>query len=171
MITKQQYQESLLHEIKVIKHLATKALPETYDYKPTEGQRTTLELMQYLSHIGGTLLEAVIKEVRPDFAGVGAKAQEVTPENFASHMDAQAEKIKTLLAEMPDADVNKEYDMWGNGHPQTKGVLLIDSILKNMVAYRMQLFLYIKASGRHDIGTAEAWRGEDSKATQTMGAL
>lgn len=162
MITKQQYEESLLHEVKVIKHLATKILPGTLDYRPTEKQRSILELMQYLSHIGTTLLELIILENREVLSSSGAYAAETTPENFAERMDAQAKKIQDLLASMNDADITKEFDMWGSGHTQPKGVLLVDSVLKNMAAYRMQLFLYIKASGRHDIGTAEAWRGEDS---------
>lgn len=163
MITKAQFEASLLHEIQVIKHLSTKVLPGTYDYKPTPGQRSTLELMQYLSHIGGTLLESIVKENRELFGPATEKAKETTPENFVLKMDEQAEKIKGLLAELQEADFAKEYDMWGNGHLQAKGALLIDSVLKNLVAYRMQYFLYIKASGREDIGTAEAWRAQDSK--------
>lgn len=163
MITKQQYEQSLLHEVKVIKHLATKILPGTLDYRPTEKQRSMLELMQYLSHIGGTLLELIIAENRAIFSTSREYAAETTAENFAQRMDAQAQKIQQLLASMNDADITKEFDIWGSGQTQPKGVLLVDNVLKNMAAYRMQFFLYIKASGRHDIGTADAWRGEDTK--------
>ena len=111
MITKQQYEQSLLHEVKVIKHLATKILPGTLDYRPTEKQRSILELMQYLSHIGSTLLELIITENREVFTTSSDYAAKTTSENFAERMDAQAKKVQELLGSMNDADITKEFDI------------------------------------------------------------
>ena len=58
MITKEQYIESFLKEIDIIKHLAEKIEPKMLDYRPTPGQRSTLELLQYLGHIASTAISA-----------------------------------------------------------------------------------------------------------------
>ena len=54
MITKQQFVDSLVLEISIIRHLGTKVDASMLDYKPTEKQRTLLELMNFLGHIFST---------------------------------------------------------------------------------------------------------------------
>ena len=51
MYTKENLIASVENEFRIIKHLAEKIPADTEGYKPTEGQRTTLELLQYLSTI------------------------------------------------------------------------------------------------------------------------
>ena len=48
MYTKTDFLISMDREIDIIKHLYTKINPEHLGYKPTEAQRTKLELLQYL---------------------------------------------------------------------------------------------------------------------------
>jgi hypothetical protein len=43
----------------------------------------------------------------------------------------------------------------------TLGRALVETTLKWLTAYRMQLFLYAKASGNEKIGTANNWAGVD----------
>jgi hypothetical protein len=40
------------------------------------------------------------------------------------------------------------------------------NVMKWAVAYKMQLFLYIKANGNHDINTSNLWRGVDPAPKQ-----
>ena len=49
MITMQQLLDSCRHETEVIKHLATKVPADKHDWRPSEGQRSIRELMQYLT--------------------------------------------------------------------------------------------------------------------------
>ncbi len=51
MYTKEQLIAAMRNEFRIIKHLAEKIPADTEGYKPTEKQRTTLELLQYLSII------------------------------------------------------------------------------------------------------------------------
>jgi hypothetical protein len=53
--------------------------------------------------------------------------------------------------------------LWGSGKKQTKAEHLFNGMLKGLTAYRMQLFTFIKASGRDDIGTSNVWQGVDSQ--------
>jgi uncharacterized radical SAM superfamily Fe-S cluster-containing enzyme len=164
MISKQQFEASVFDEIRIIKHLATKVLPGTQDWRPTPKQRSILELMQYLSQSAATFTEVILEANTGIFQERSEAAKSVTPENFTAAMDAQAEKLKELFAKFDDAELTKEVDLWGSGHPQTKAEYLLNGMLKGMTAYRMQLFLYIKASGREDIGTSDVWQGVDGTA-------
>src|SRR5205814_980033 len=49
MMTKEEFLDSCAHETRVIRHLAGKILPGGLDWKPTPVQRTTLELLRYLT--------------------------------------------------------------------------------------------------------------------------
>ena len=49
MITGKQLLNACRHETKVIKHLATRLPEDSMDWRPTEGQRSMLELMRYLA--------------------------------------------------------------------------------------------------------------------------
>lgn len=164
MIHKQQFEASALDEIRIIKHLATKVLPDTLDWRPTPKQRSILELMQYLSQSGSTFTEVILEANTGIFQERSEFTKTVTPENFASTMDAQAEKLKELFAKFDEAELAKEVDLWGSGHSQTKAEYLLNGMLKGLTAYRMQFFLYIKASGREDIGTSDVWQGVSASA-------
>jgi hypothetical protein len=163
MISKQQFEASVLDEFRIIKHLATKVLPGTLDWRPSPKQRSILELMQYLSQSGATFTEVILKVDVSLFGASSEKAKSVTPDNFAEHMDAQAEKFKELFAQFTDEELATEIDLWGTGRKQTKAESLFNGMLKGLTAYRMQLFTFIKASGRDDIGTNDVWQGVDSK--------
>jgi hypothetical protein len=41
--------------------------------------------------------------------------------------------------------------------------MLLETTVKFLCAYRMQLFLYLKQMGVEGLGTAHAWAGRDPK--------
>src|SRR5688572_3334564 len=50
IISRAQLIDSCLHEIKCIKHIATKIPDDQYDYRPTSAQRSMTELLRYLTN-------------------------------------------------------------------------------------------------------------------------
>ncbi|MDR3502489.1 MAG: hypothetical protein P4L79_07885 [Legionella sp.] len=54
-------------------------------------------------------------------------------------------------------------DLFGRGLSQPRALWFLNLILKSLTAYKMQLFLYLKACGIDNIGTSNLWRGEDPK--------
>jgi hypothetical protein len=54
--------------------------------------------------------------------------------------------------------MKKEFDYYG---VRTKSEHLIEGVLKTFAAYRMQLFLYVKACGAH-VTTYDVWMGIDT---------
>ena len=64
------------------------------------------------------------------------------------------------LAAMSDADFRSEMDNF-DGSKISRGLFIVNLVLGGHVAYRTQLFCYLKACGRDDLGTMNLWRGVD----------
>jgi hypothetical protein len=168
MITKQQFLDSCLNEIKIIKHLYGKVKPEMLNYRPTEKQRSMLELLQYISHFA--ILEAgAINEGRAigNFQEAMKEAYQMPADGFIAAMDEQAEVLKDIFAKITDAELAESIDLFGRGNSQPRALWFLNLILKSLTAYKMQLFLYLKSCGVTDIGTSNLWRGEDAVIPQT----
>jgi hypothetical protein len=161
MITKQQFTDAVLFEIGIIKHLFTKIPANGFDYKPTEKQRTTMELLQYLAGTGAASVKAIHAGDKNVYMEERKKTDTITPDQFLAAMDQQAEIIKQVMNEMTDEELAMPLDLWGMGMAYPKALVLLQMVLESFVAYKMQLFLYIKSSGNTDIGTSNLWQGRD----------
>jgi hypothetical protein len=53
-----------------------------------------------------------------------------------------------------------EVDLFGE--KATLGAFLVKWVLPGCAAYRMQVFLYLKASGREELNTMNLWSGVDA---------
>lgn len=157
MLTKQDYIESLQHEFRIIRHLFEKIPTGTWDYRPTEKQRSTRELLAYVASISGSMMQALLNDGKwgDDYDD---RAKSVTPENFIEKITAEEKLVIDLFNTFTDEDLEKELDLFGMNMMWTKRKYLND-IIKLLVAYKMQLFLYIKSSGNQNIGTSDLWAG------------
>jgi hypothetical protein len=162
MITKQQFIENVLTEITIIKHLFEKIPPEGLDYKPTEKQRTTHELLEYLAYGPRTAVHVVQKSDRTLFGSMMEEYDPLTSENFLAKMDEAAQDIQTTIEAITEEDLNEELDLFGSGESQSRSQFLLLLVLESFVAYKMQLFLYIKSAGNTEIYTSNLWQGKDT---------
>ncbi|HYC83355.1 MAG TPA: hypothetical protein VEB60_02325 [Candidatus Paceibacterota bacterium] len=156
MITKDQFLQSLLHDFAIIKHLYGKVPANGWDYRPTEKQRSTRELVQYLATAPLTTLRVIVAGDAALF-GQAENGAGVTVENFPEMLDREVQEISSVISSMSDEDLQTPFELWGTTLP--KGMWLLNMVLKNVVAYKMQLFLYAKAAGNADIGTMDLWQG------------
>ena len=161
MITKDQLLASMRHETKLMQHLATKVPPGTYGWRPTPGQRSTLELMQYLTTCGTIGVSYAVTGSWETAEKLEKDAAAVTPETFHAAMDAQMALLEELVRSVSDADLLTKDAKMPWGAPTKVGLGLIDMGLKPMAAYRMQFFLYAKQSGNADLTAANCWVGVD----------
>ena len=164
VLTKSELIASLQQEVHILVHLAGKVDRAKLDYRPTPKQRSIIELLKYLSVMGPSLVQAA-KTGGFDPAVWTAATKEAEARNFdqtiatiAAHRDAYA----TLLGGMSDADFRAEIDMFGN--KTTRGAFIVNLVLCGCAAYRTQLFLYLKACGREELGTMNLWAGVDAPA-------
>ena len=51
-LTKEELIGSLQNEVRILQHLCTKIEPTMVDYRPTPKQRSTIELLRYLTNMG-----------------------------------------------------------------------------------------------------------------------
>lgn len=163
MYTKEQLMEAISNEIRIIKHLAEKIPADTEGYKPTENQRTTLELLQYLSMIFATATKAIISNDMSLFKTATEQATHTTLANFAAVMDEQDAAFRAALSACTDEQLAEKMNLFNQGE-KPKGVYLTESLLKWTAAYKMQLFLYIKSSGNTSLSTPNLWAGMDMPA-------
>jgi hypothetical protein len=63
VLTKDELIGSLKDEVRILLHLASKVDPQRLDYRPTAKQRSTLELLQYLTIVGPIHLRTVASGV------------------------------------------------------------------------------------------------------------
>ncbi len=162
MYTKEQVWKSLASEIRIIKHLGKKIPEGKEGYRPSESQRSILELLQYLSATGSSMMKILLTEDAKSAEVYESFKQGVTVANFSEKMDAQEEDMKETFMKFTDEDLTKEFDFYGT---LTKAEHIVEKILKGFAAYRMQLFLYIKANGVH-VTTYDVWAGVDTPPKQ-----
>jgi len=165
VLTKAELIASLQNEVRILLHLASKIDRAKLDYRPTPKQRSTIELLRYLSVMGPGIVQAA-KAGGFDPAVWTAATQVADARDFdqtlaviATHSDSYA----TLLGGMSDADFRAEIDMFGN--KTTRGAFIINLALCGCAAYRTQLFMYLKACGREELGTMNLWGGVDAPAS------
>jgi len=160
MYTKEEIWNSLAKEFRIIRHLFEKIPAGTMDYKPTEKQRTTLELLQYLSMTGASTMKTIALNDSSVAASYREASLGVTPENFISQITANESEMKGLFEGLSEAELNEEIERFGS--TQSRALFILE-LLKTLTGYKMQLFLYIKASGNETVGTSNLWGGIDSK--------
>jgi hypothetical protein len=164
VLTKSELITSLQNEVRILLHLASKIDRDQLDYRPSPKQRSTIELLKYLSAMGPGLVQAAKAGAFDTVAWTAAtKAAEArdfdqTVAAIAAHADAYA----SLLADVSDADFRGEIDMFGS--KTTRGAFIVNLVLCGCAAYRTQLFLYLKACGRDELGTMNLWAGMDAPA-------
>lgn len=166
VLTKAELISSLQHEVRIVLHLATKIDRAKGDYRPTPKQRSTLELLRYLSMGGPEIIKAAkVGNFDPAVWTVAAKAAEARDFDQAiAAIAAQTAEYASLLADVSDADLRAEIEMFGQ--KTTRGSFLVNHVLCGCAAYRMQLFQYLKACGREELSTMNLWAGVDPPAAK-----
>ena len=164
VLTKSELISSLQNEVRILLHLASKSDRTKLDYRPTPKQRSTIELLKYLSIMGPGLVQAA-KAGGFDPAIWTAAQKEAEARNYdqtlaviAGHTDAYAR----MLADVSDADFRAEIEMFGS--KTTRGAFIVNLVLCGCAAYRTQLFVYLKACGREELSTMNLWAGVDAPA-------
>ena len=159
MLTKQEFVVGVLDEFRIINHLFTTIPPGAFEYRPSANQRSTTELLQYLSIMGLEIVRAIRNGSFAAFGEAEQRAKALRPQEFPQAMERQAQQIQELLADMSDGELQESIDLFNTGKAAQRRVLLVNWLLKTLGAYKMQLFLYVKASGNPEIGTPDLWMG------------
>src|SRR4051794_24267136 len=107
------YKQHLLNniekEMKICRRLYTKIPADQFNFRPKEGVRSILELLQYLTIVGTAMLIYWVKEPDSHFGDFfGAKvmaSKEVLPENFITLMNEQIQIVHQLFNGISEEDL------------------------------------------------------------------
>lgn len=162
VLTKAELIDSLQNEVRILLHLMGKVDRSKLDYRPTPKQRSTLELLRYLTMMGPSLTQAA-KDNTFDTAAWTAAEEAANGLDFdqaTAAISAQTDRYAALLGDLSDADFRAEVEIFG---PRTsRGSFIVNNVLSGCAAYRTQLFLYLKACGREELTTWDLWVGMDA---------
>src|SRR4030095_5150098 len=163
VLTKEELIASLQNEVRILLHLASKIDRSKLDYRPTPKQRNTLELLRYLVVMGPMLIRAARAGSfdRQAFQAASTEANAMNFDQVLSAIEKQKGTYAQLLSEFSDADFRGEIDLFGSGK-SSRGSFIVNMVLSGCAAYRTQLFLYLKACGRHQLNTMNLCGGVDA---------
>jgi hypothetical protein len=164
VLTKTELVAALQGEVRILLHLAGKLEPSMLDYRPTPKQRSTLELLRYLTVMGPQLVQAA-KTATFDTVAWTAAEKAAAARDFQQTLGtiaAQSEGYAAALADVSDAAMREEIELFGERI--SRGACLVQWVLCGCAAYRTQLFLYLKACGREELNTMNLWAGVDDPA-------
>jgi hypothetical protein len=166
ILEKDELISSIRGEVPILLHLISKIDPSRLDHRPTPGQRSILELVRYLAIMAPIHLRAILAD-RFDMDGWTAAwtegeaaAKAMNLEQAATAIAAQQDLVSGLLAGCPEERLRETFEMFGMR--SSRAALVVRLVLCHYTAYRMQLFLYLKASGREELGTLNLWAGRDT---------
>jgi hypothetical protein len=162
VLTREELVSSLQNEVRILLHLAGKVDPAQLDYRPTPTQRSTIELLRYLSVMGPALIASIRSGVFDTtiWQAALADASRLTFDEALAAIGKQTRQYAALIAEFSDDDLRSEVQMFYR--TGSRGSIIVNIVLCHHTAYRTQLFLYLKACGRDELGTANLWAGMDA---------
>ena len=168
VLTKEELIASLQNEVRILVHLAGKVDKSKLDYRPTPKQRSTLELLQYMSMMGPTEV-AIIKTETFDQTTMNTvwrpaeeAAKAMSYDQAVAAIQKQSDEYARLLSGWTEAEFRAKVDMFGR--KSSRGALLVNMVLCGHAAYRTQLFGYLKSCGREELNTWNLWAGVDAPA-------
>jgi hypothetical protein len=161
VLTKSELIASLKHEVHILVHLTTKIDPKMLDYRPTPKQRSTFELLKYLTVMGPVFVQSALAG-KFEIETWAAEQKAAAARDFngtVAAIQAQSQKYESLLMPVPDEAFREEVSIFGT--PSSRGAFLVNLVLGGYAAYRTQLFVYLKACGREELTTRNLWAGMD----------
>jgi hypothetical protein len=167
VLTKPELVTVLQNEVRILLHLASKIDPKQLGYRPTPKQRSTIELLKYLSIMGPFLVQAARTGFDP--AAWQAANQAAEARDFDETLKViagQADAYARMLADISDAELRSEMDGF-DGKKVSRGAFIVNLVVCGCAAYRTQLFMYLKAGGREELGTINLWAGVDAPPAAT----
>lgn len=163
MITKDQFAQSLARECDIIVHLFSKIAPDAYDYRPSPEQRSTLELLRYVAIFASAGIDCMLHKDWKRFGEHRERVKEMSAAEFPAAMERQKQEILGVFASVSEEALRSQEAPMPGGAMLPLGLAIMEGPLKWMAAYKMQLFLYAKASGATELKTSNLWRGVEPK--------
>lgn len=160
MSHKQQILQVLEKETAICKRLFTLIPENLRDYSPGYEMRTTFELLKYISWSPGATVESFFENDMEKIHNIYCKYSETGErmkwEEFPARMDEQMVKINEMLVNVNDEELLSREVQLPWRQKMMLGEALIETAVKWMTGYKMQLFLYLRMNGL-EVDTGDCW--------------
>ena len=164
MISRSALLDALEHETKVCKHLVGKISGDGFAYRPSDAQRTTLELMRYLALCAIGPVASLAAGDWTEYSKREEMLGEMGPDDFADALDRQMAGVREIVEGLSDEDLRDRMVKTPADGELPLGIAIMRTSYAWTIAYRHELFLRAKAAGATEINTANNWAGIDWKA-------
>lgn len=160
MISKAQFIAKLQNEVRILKHLASKATtPELLNFRFSDKQRSTAEWLAYLANIGLAGTKDIILDDGSVWASFNADYENFDIANFEKILDANVTEMITILEGASDEKLAEQKTLFGT-FTNTRAAHMMGAY-DWYVAYKTQVFLQLKAAGLTELTTMNLWAGAD----------
>jgi hypothetical protein len=166
VLTQAELISSLQNEVRILVHLCSKVKPEMLDYRPTPKQRSTIELLRYLTVMGPVLVPSVKAGsfLVDKWNAAEAASKELDFDAVVKSLESQSAMYAEQVGGFGEAELREGIDLFGSaGIKQSRGQWLVNMVVCGHAAYRTQLFCYLKACGRDELNTWNLWAGMDGQ--------
>ncbi|MEZ4690369.1 MAG: hypothetical protein R3A12_09380 [Ignavibacteria bacterium] len=165
MSYKEQILKAIEDEFKIIDHLYSKIPEGKFDFKPADETRTIIQLLRYITWCSVGTLKTFIDgdDDSPNYEfyrEFSEKAKEMKTSDFPDAMKQQLTDIKKLFEKFSEKDLLDKMVMMPDQEKYPLGEAIINTSVKHLTAYRMQLFIYLKILGLK-LNTVNCWLGLD----------
>jgi len=145
-MTKQQILNAVKEEHAILKHLFAK-----------------VEAQDLLSYSPGNWYDVVLqkKDSEGQYQQYVDRAEKMDIKQFPDALDKQYTEVETILNQYSDEDLLQLQVDRIAGNRCTLEEAIVNSSLRYLTAYRMQLFLYLKQAGLSQLSTYNCWVGMD----------
>ena len=161
VLTKEELIATLQNEVRILVHLAGKVDRSKGDYRPSEKQRSILELLQYMVIMGPNLVRGIQAGAFDGEAWgkAAAAAKAMSFDEAVAAIEQQSAWYAQIFGTFADGDFRQKMELFGRN--DSKGSLIVNLVVSGYAAYRTQLFLYLKGCGREELNTMNLWAGMD----------
>lgn len=162
MYTKKILFEGITREFEILKHLGSKVNKKNSTFRLSDNQRSIEELQHYIISSLPAQIQAMVAGMR-DQAVYMAYVNQHDGFNFKKFWSSLNKALRLIKKEIRSVKGKaRKEEIEIRGRKWTRASFLIDYIFSFMGAYKMQLFLQLKASGLTELGTMNLWAGKDA---------
>src|SRR5262245_57808347 len=154
MLDKNDLRDVMLKDCDICLHLYGKLPQGALDYRPSPYQRSTLELLRYLTYCGIAGARCLVEGKWDSFTPAADRASDMPASEFPAAMERQKRELTEFFERLTDEQFSTHMTKVPTGATVTLGQGLLQAPVRWLTAYRMQLFLYAKAAGNRELGTA-----------------
>jgi hypothetical protein len=153
--------QAMLRECDLCVHLHGRIPPGGMEFRFTPGQRSTAELLRYLSFVGLAAAASASEGSWAPYDALAKEAEGLAPGDFPAAMERQKRGLRELFGRLTDRDLEERTfeQPWGERMPLGRAIWTLGAAC--LTAYRMQLFLQAKAAGNLSLSTSNCWGGRD----------